>query len=74
MLAAGFQHVSLEVHTAVFTDATILPMLLGLASAATAAGAIAAEQADGWTAEQRHRAQTGRLFVAIPMFLASAQA
>lgn len=55
-----------------FTDATMLPMLSGIAEAACSAGAISREQADAWTAEQTHRGQAGRLFLAVPLFVAAA--
>ncbi|MEU7870021.1 methyltransferase domain-containing protein [Dactylosporangium sp. NPDC049140] len=73
LLAAGFDQPAVEVHTAVFTDAAMLPILVGLGRAAQSTGAISGEQADAWTAEQQHRAQTGRMFLAIPMFVASAR-
>jgi ubiquinone/menaquinone biosynthesis C-methylase UbiE len=72
LLDAGFHDVHLEVHTAVFTDTTMLPILTGHATAAREAGAISGEQADNWVSEQTGRAQDGRLLVAIPMFLAAA--
>ena len=71
-LDAGFHYVHLEVHTAVFTDTTMLPILTGHATAAREAGAISGDQAEGWVSEQTGRAQDGRLLVAIPMFLAAA--
>ncbi|MET0133784.1 MAG: methyltransferase domain-containing protein [Kibdelosporangium sp.] len=61
LLECGFRDVVLEVHTAVFTDAAMLPMLAGMAGAET-----------GWLAEQTRRAESGRMFVALPMFLAAA--
>jgi ubiquinone/menaquinone biosynthesis C-methylase UbiE len=72
LLDAGFHDVHLEVHTAVFTDTTMLPILTGHATAAREAGAISGDQAEGWVSEQTGRAQDGRLLVAIPMFLAAA--
>lgn len=72
LLDAGFQDVEVEVHTAVFTDATMLPILTGHATAAREAGAISEGQAAGWLDEQARRAQAGRLLVAVPMFLAAA--
>ncbi len=71
--AAGFVDPAVEVHTAVFTDAAMLPILLGLASGAQAAGAITGEQAETWTTEQTQRTHTGRLFLAIPLFVVSAR-
>jgi hypothetical protein len=61
------------VHTAVLTDPAMLPILLGLSQAAQATGAITSEQAEAWTAEQRDRARTGQMFLAIPLFVASAR-
>jgi hypothetical protein len=52
-----------EVHTTVVTDGTMLPLLAALAGDDDAA----------WLAEQYERARTGRLFVAVPMFLAAAR-
>jgi ubiquinone/menaquinone biosynthesis C-methylase UbiE len=72
LLDAGFTEVTLEVRSAVFTDATMLPMLSGLAHGACEAGAVRHEQADGWIAEHTRRAQADRLFVALPLFLAAA--
>ncbi|MEV4754937.1 methyltransferase domain-containing protein [Micromonospora sp. NPDC049559] len=71
LLDAGFEGVTAEVRTGVFTDATMLPMLAGLADAARACGAVTAEQADAWRAEQAGRAEVGRLFLAVPIFLAA---
>jgi ubiquinone/menaquinone biosynthesis C-methylase UbiE len=71
LLDAGFHDVIVEVHTAVFTDATLLPILNGHATAAHQTGAISGEQAQHWVGEQTQRARNGRLFVAIPMFLAA---
>lgn len=72
LLDAGFGDVEVEVHTEVFTGTTMLRMLTGLAQAAHAAGAITREQCDAWTAEQTRRAEQDRLFLALPLFLASA--
>jgi ubiquinone/menaquinone biosynthesis C-methylase UbiE len=72
LLDAGFHDVELEVHTPVITDATILPMLVGHATAAHQTGAITSDEADIWISEQTRRAQDDRLLVAIPMFLAAA--
>jgi ubiquinone/menaquinone biosynthesis C-methylase UbiE len=72
LLDGGFHDVEVEVHTAVFTDATMLPILTGHATAARETGAISGDQAESWLSEQADRARNGRLLVAIPMFLASA--
>ncbi|MEV4325426.1 methyltransferase domain-containing protein [Microbispora rosea] len=73
LLDAGFEDVSVEVRTGIFTDATMLPMLSGIAEGAFAAGALDREQASRWIAEQAARAKAGRLLLAIPLFLASAR-
>lgn len=62
----------MEVRSGVFTDATMLPMLSGIAEGACSAGAISREQADAWITEQTRRGQAGRLFLAIPLFVAAA--
>ncbi|MCI2416260.1 methyltransferase domain-containing protein [Saccharopolyspora sp. K220] len=72
LLNNGFQDVTMEVHTGLLTGDLALPVLLGLAEVARAAGAITADQAEAWTTEQRHRAETDRLFCAIPIFVAAA--
>lgn len=72
LLDAGFLDVNVEVHTAVFTEAPVLPMLVGHANAAYQTGAITGDEAENWINEQSWRAQNERLLVAIPMFLAAA--
>jgi hypothetical protein len=72
LLDAGFHDVDVEVHTAIFIDATMLPILVGHANAARQTGAISGDDAENWVSEQTRRAQDGRLLVAIPMFLAAA--
>jgi ubiquinone/menaquinone biosynthesis C-methylase UbiE len=72
LLDAGFHDVDVEVHTAIFTDATMLPILLGHATAARQTGAISGDEAETWVSEQTRRAHDERLLVAIPMFLAAA--
>ncbi|GAA4991656.1 hypothetical protein GCM10023205_74840 [Yinghuangia aomiensis] len=74
LLAGGFAEVTVEAHTGVFTDAAMLPLVEGRAEPARASGAISREQADGWLAEQRRRAETGRFLVAVPFFVAAATA
>jgi SAM-dependent methyltransferase len=73
LLEAGFEEVAVEIHTGVFTDATMLPMLTGIAEAARAGGAITADQEAAWAAEQTERARTGRMFLALPIFVAAAR-
>lgn len=72
LLDAGFQGPEVEVRTGVFTDATMLPMLEGLAQAAIATGSATRDQADAWIADQRRRAAQGRLLLALPLFVAAA--
>jgi ubiquinone/menaquinone biosynthesis C-methylase UbiE len=72
LLDAGFHDVDVEVHTAVFTDATMLPIIVGHATAARETGAIGGDEADDWISAQSRRAQDDRLLVAIPMFLVAA--
>jgi ubiquinone/menaquinone biosynthesis C-methylase UbiE len=72
LLDAGFGDVDVEAHTAVFTDAAMLPLIAGHATAAQRTGAISGEEAETWISEQTRRAQDDRLLFAIPMFLATA--
>jgi SAM-dependent methyltransferase len=74
LLDGGFEDVSVEVHTSVFTDPAMLSLLTRLAEPACASGAISGEEADEWLAGQRRRAETGRLLIAIPFFMAAASA
>jgi hypothetical protein len=59
LLDNGFTDVTVEVLTIVWTDATVLPVL------ATIAGEGA------WLDDQAARSRNDRLFVALPIFLAS---
>ncbi|WP_086838433.1 methyltransferase domain-containing protein [Amycolatopsis kentuckyensis] len=59
LLDNGFTDVTVEVHTLVWTDAAALPVLANLGG-------------DGaWLDEQAARARADRLFVAVPIFLAT---
>ncbi|MGB3437782.1 MAG: methyltransferase domain-containing protein [Actinophytocola sp.] len=58
LLDNGFTEVTVEAHIAVFTDDLVLPMLAGMAEGP-------------WLDDQVERATLGRLFVAIPVFLAA---
>jgi ubiquinone/menaquinone biosynthesis C-methylase UbiE len=69
---ASLHDVDVEVHTAVFTDATMLPILVGHATAAHQTGAISGDEAENWVSEQTRRTQDERLLVAIPMFVVTA--
>jgi SAM-dependent methyltransferase len=71
LLDAGFTEVTVEARTLVFTEAGMLHVVSALAGAAQAAGAITAEQCAAWTADQTERARAGRLFFAVPMFVAA---
>ncbi|MQY15421.1 hypothetical protein SRB5_56030 [Streptomyces sp. RB5] len=55
-----------------FTDPAMLSLLTRLAEPACASGAVDRDRADAWLDEQRHRADTGRLLIAVPVFLAAA--
>ncbi|MBA4864160.1 methyltransferase domain-containing protein [Streptomyces sp. PSKA54] len=74
LLDAGFGEVTVEVHTGVFIGAAMLPLLAGLVEGACSTGAVTREQTDAWTAEQRARAEVNRLFMALPMFVATGTA
>ncbi|MER5796208.1 methyltransferase domain-containing protein [Streptomyces sp. NPDC001980] len=74
LLADGFDDVAVEVHTSVFTDPALLSLLARIAEPACADGAVGRDRVDGWLAEQRRRAETGRMLIAIPFFVASASA
>ncbi|MFI8911504.1 methyltransferase domain-containing protein [Streptomyces sp. NPDC053513] len=71
LLDHGFVEVTVEVSTAVLTDARLLPLATGLAEAAARTGAVTPEQAAAWTADQAARAAADRFFLAIPVFTAS---
>ncbi|MGI8329533.1 methyltransferase domain-containing protein [Actinomadura scrupuli] len=58
LLDNGFVNVTVEVHTIVWTDAAILPMLATIGEGA-------------WLDDQAARARDDRLFVAVPIFLAA---
>ncbi|MEU1662408.1 methyltransferase domain-containing protein [Streptomyces sparsogenes] len=74
LLDGGFDDVTVEVHTSVFTDPAMLSLATRLAEPACTSGAVSRDQADKWLAEQRRRAETDRFLVAIPFFVAAATA
>lgn len=74
LLDACFGNVTVEVHTGVFTGPAMLPLLTGLAEGACTSGLVTRVQTDSWIAEQRARAEADRLFLAMPMFMATATA
>ncbi|MFI0404857.1 methyltransferase domain-containing protein [Actinomadura sp. 3N508] len=69
---AGFADVTVEVHAAVSTGATMLPVLADIAAKVQSVGAISEAQAKSWVAEQEERARDDRLFFALPMFITAA--
>ncbi|MEV0703068.1 methyltransferase domain-containing protein [Saccharopolyspora sp. NPDC050389] len=71
LLDRGFRDITMEVHTGLLAGDLALPLLTGLAEAARATGSITAARAQAWIAEQRRRAETDRLFCAVPIFLAA---
>jgi SAM-dependent methyltransferase len=74
LLDGGFNDVTVEVHTGVFTDPAMQSLLTMLVEPARTSGAIGRDQADEWLAEQRRRAEAGRFLIAIPYFVAAASA
>ncbi|WP_408908041.1 methyltransferase domain-containing protein [Streptomyces albidoflavus] len=74
LLDGGFEEVAVEVATSVFTEPGALTLLARLAGSVRAAGVVGHAQADTWLAEQRRRAEAGRLLVAVPFFVVSASA
>ncbi|MEV5849500.1 methyltransferase domain-containing protein [Streptomyces sp. NPDC051985] len=74
LLDGGFNDVTVEVHTSVFTDPAMLSLATMLAEGACTSGAVGRGQADEWVAEQRRRAEAGRFLIAIPFFVAAASA
>ncbi|MFG2053258.1 methyltransferase domain-containing protein [Micromonospora sp. NPDC048930] len=73
LLDAGFHDVAVEAHTGIFTDPGFLPMVEAFGARAVTAGSVTAEQGAVWAGDQRFRARHDRLFVAFPMFVASAR-
>jgi ubiquinone/menaquinone biosynthesis C-methylase UbiE len=69
---AGFHDVDLEVHAAAFTDAVMLPLIVGHAAAAHHTGAISGDEAERWISDQARRAERDRLLFAMPLFMAAA--
>lgn len=71
LLDTGFVDVAVEVHTLVFTDPAMLPVVANVATTAAREGAVGEAEAAEWIAEQTLRAKADRLFLATPMFLVS---
>ncbi|MPY31147.1 methyltransferase domain-containing protein [Streptomyces adustus] len=74
LLDTGFIDVAVQVRTGIFTGTAALPLLTGLAEGARLSGAVPDDRADAWLAKQRARAEADRLFLALPLFVASATA
>ncbi|NUQ95017.1 MAG: methyltransferase domain-containing protein [Streptomyces sp.] len=74
LLDGGFDDVTVEAHTSVFTGPAMLSLITRLAEPACTSGAVSRGQADKWIAEQRRRAAVDRLLIAIPFFVAAAAA
>ena len=72
LLDTGFDDVTCEVHTAVFTDPELaLFTATRLATGAVRAGVVSEAQAARWLDDQRRRADQDRLLFAFPLFLAA---
>ncbi|WP_460695546.1 methyltransferase domain-containing protein [Nocardia thraciensis] len=72
LLDTEFTDVTVDVRTGVFTDTALLALPTGIAEAAYAAGVAPRDHIDAWIAEQADRAETGRLFLAVPIFVVAA--
>ncbi|MFI6284468.1 methyltransferase domain-containing protein [Streptomyces sp. NPDC051018] len=72
LLDGGFNDITVEVRTSVFTDPAMLPLLTRLIEPVCTSGAVGRDRADEWLAEQRRRAGADRLLIAIPFFVAAA--
>lgn len=59
LLDHGFHDVEVTVHTALFTDSTMLPLVQGLAATGAASGAVDPDQARGCAADQVNRIREG---------------
>jgi SAM-dependent methyltransferase len=71
LLDAGFRDVTVEAYTGVFTGEEGLPLLSGTVEACLEAKVISDDEAGAWLAEQHDRARDGRLFLAVPLFMAA---
>jgi hypothetical protein len=49
----------------------MLPLITLLADVARRTDAFPADEVDAWVQEQKHRARSDRMFLAIPLFLAA---
>jgi ubiquinone/menaquinone biosynthesis C-methylase UbiE len=71
LLDAGFHEVEVEAHGVAFTDAAMLPIVVGHATAAQTTGAISSDEAERWIRNQTDRAHEDRLLFTLPMLLAA---
>ncbi|WP_378731940.1 methyltransferase domain-containing protein [Nocardia brasiliensis] len=72
LLASGFRDVTLEGRLSICTDGHMLSLLTRLTEVAVATGELDRERTEAWLAEQTARAGSGRLMLAIPLFIAAA--
>jgi hypothetical protein len=71
---AGFSDVTVEIYTLPATDLEqTRPFLVPFVQTAVKASAISQSEADSWLDEQKARTESGRFFLAIPNFVASAR-
>jgi ubiquinone/menaquinone biosynthesis C-methylase UbiE len=71
LLDHAFVDVTVEAQTAVLTHPPMLPLITLLADVARRTDAFPADEVDAWVQEQKHRARSDRMFLAIPLFLAA---
>lgn len=71
LLDAGCTDVAVEIHTGIFTEPPALAAVTAIAETAIDSGAINRETVENWLEDQRDRASSGRLFIAIPLFVAA---
>lgn len=72
LLDAGFTEVAVTLRPFVFTSfASVAPLLLGMANATVVNGFAETSRVEHWVADQRARSERDRMFVAVPMFVAS---
>jgi hypothetical protein len=73
LLDAGFDDVAVEVMTVIYTEPAISAIAPAFPQPAVVAGLITQTGADDLVADQLRRAEHGRFFIAMPMFIASAR-
>lgn len=73
LLDCGFVNVSVMVQTLVYTDhSQVAPILPSIINVAIEAKTITDVQAKAWLNEQENRGKDGKFFIAMPIFVASA--